>query len=486
MSTSPTPFEAESAVPEAEKPEEEKAAQVPQTPEGLEQKKREVQSFDVSGNHAGAQWFIQNLNLGDPQPYREVANPRKSKKGKRFDLEKPEDCAKFVEEYRNGEYLALAVTLAVFDVAAITDLPNMAKSLIAHLPAVEEETEEGAPADPHRHDPYLSLHSKLDVVGARMFVQDSGESCVGFGSRSSQVLLNIWNQFPALRAPIVSWLVELSRTHPYRTTFDTQQVIRAFCKVVALDFEDAKGVMFERLYSHPENMGFLGTLACALLQDPAVKDGMRPVVLGWAQSESPWLWKSALFAYAGVESPEGYAELKPPLRKKLQRQMASCGADDAFLLSMISSRSVHVRTLLCEALSDKLSDAAFDRTGRDAAAQFYWMLVSSSYYLVGRDAPRLSFVVCDTREQQHLLSPVLAHSLSGYDRRKRLFMTLSLYLKEASGYTVSSQLVKHTAAYFSNMMQSAPAYREDIVRFLEKCSCGLARDVLKLLRGRPI
>lgn len=438
-------------------------------------------SFEASGNYAGQQVFVQNMNFGGAQQYKEVAAQGKAKKEARFDLKKPQDCAKFVEEYRNGEYLALAIILAVFDIVSINDLPGMAEKLIGNLPVVEERDESGNLVQPSSREPYLSLQSKLAVIGASTFVRGDGQHCVGFGSKSKQVLRNIWDQFPALRVPVISWLIEVNRSYEYKTGFDAQQMIQAFSRVIVLDFADAKKEIFPRLYSRQENKFFLGTLACALLQDPAVKDSVLPIVEGWAEP-GKWLWKAALFAYAGLEDPESFGVLKGLLQKNIAGGISSFSESDVFFLALVLSRSVHARTMMCEILCRKLSGPGLEKAAKGEAADFYLMLVTYCYYRVGKESPGLFLVACDTKRQQECLSPVLKQVLSERALRKWLFRVLELYVKEVSDYQVSEQLVKHTAAYFYNMAQSAPVYREDILALLRGCSCGMASRILKLLK----
>lgn len=453
---------------------------VSKTPTELEKGKNEFQSFEASGNYANLQIFVQNLNYESAQQYRKVPASEKTKKAARFDLKKPADCAEFVEEYRNGEYLALAIALAVFDIVTINDLPDMTEKLIDFLPVVEEVDEKGNLVRPHNKEPYLSLQSKLAVIGAGAFVRRDEQHCVGFGSESKQILNNIWIQFPVLRIPIISWLISINRSYQYKTEFDAQQIIQAFSRVIALDFANAKKEIFPRLYSRPENMLFLGTLACALLKNPAVKGDALCLVQAWAESEK-WPWKSALLAYAGLEAAEGYSEFKNLLQENIARHIGFFRESDIFFLSLALSCSVHARTMICEVLYQKLSDLASKKAGRDEIAEFYLMLVSCCYYRVNRKSPRLVLVACDTKEQQRLLTPVLAQVLSDRGNRKWLFSILELYLKEVSGYSAPEQLVKHTVAYFVNMVTSAPVYKEDISALLRRCSCSVAEEILKLL-----
>lgn len=228
----------------------------PKTPEDFQQAKREVHKIDAKDNYANIQFFVNQMNCGDGQHFREVGSSTRSKQCGHFALDKPKDCAKFIEEYRNGEYLALAIILAIFEVVSISDLPDIEKRLISFLPAVTDA--EGKIADEHRSDPYLSLQSKLAVIGAKNFVWEDGKSGVGFGEKSNQVLVNIWSQFPALRSSIISWLIDLNRIHDYRTTFDLRQIIRAFSKIIALDFGNATREFFSKALFEPRKFVLLG------------------------------------------------------------------------------------------------------------------------------------------------------------------------------------------------------------------------------------
>lgn len=453
---------------------------IPKNPDELKKERSKFQSFEASGNYANYQVFVQNMNLEGPQQYKEVPVQEKDKKEARFDLKEPADCAEFVEEYKNGEYLALTIILAVFDIVSINDLPDMAEKLMDALPAVEEVDQNGNVVRSRSREPYLSLQCKLAVIGAGTFVRGDGQRCVGFGSKSKQVLRNIGEQFPALRVPIISWLIKVNDNYKYKTGFDAQQMIQAFSRVIALDFADAKREIFPRLYSRPENMLFLGTLASALLKDPSLKDDVLSITQAWAES-GKWLWKSALFAYAKLDVPEACEKLKDLLQKNIATHMEGFSEADMFFLSLALSCSVHVRTMMCEILYQKLSSKTSKKVEKDEAAGFYLTLVTYCYYYVDEGSLELPLVVCDTKEQQQLLAPALAQVLSSRDSRRWLFDLLELYLKEISGYSVPARLVRHTAAYFSNMMRSAPVYQEDVSALLRKCSCGMTQEIFKLL-----
>lgn len=396
-------------------------------------------------------------------------------------MENKDECARFVEEYRNGEYLALAVTLAIFDVVTINDLPNIENSLISLLPNTDEPEEDGEPVNSHRSDPYLSLQSKLMVVGAKSFIRNDGQNCVGFGDKSKQILLNIWTQFPGLRDPIISWLVKLSQIHKYRTSFDLQQIIGAFSKIISLDFYDAERRIFPKLYSNPKNMFFLGTLACFLVKDPYMKDNAHSLLLNWTKSDSVWLWRSALLSYAGMDTPEEYADLKALLQDRLKSNMRSFSSEEAFSFIAIFSCSAHSRQMLCETFYKQITAKGLYKLEKEQIAQCYLLMVTHSYYKVNELSPELYFVACDTREQQKYLSPVIAQVLENRLTREWLFTVLSLYIREISLYSVSEQLIRHIAAYFINLTRSAPLYKKDILFMLRECRCSASDKILKLL-----
>lgn len=226
-------------------------------------------------------------------------------------------------------------------------------------------------------------------------------------------------------------------------------------------------------------MFFLGALADFMLKDPATKVDTRNLLLGWADSNSKWLWKSAMFTYARLHVEEDYGDLKASLQNKLEEQLNSFRENELFLLAEILSCASHVRTMVCETLS-KLFNAA-DEGSKGRVADLYLSLVSYCYYIVDEGTPELFLVVCEVREQQRLLSPLLRSILSVRARRKWLFAVLGPYLKEVSHYSVSDRTAKHIAAYFGNLMQSAPIYRGDVVAFLKGCSCNMSKCILKLL-----
>lgn len=460
--------------------------QLPDSPEKLQEAKRTFQNYDASGNTAELQFFVNTLNMGSVPQYKENPDTSKARRDVSFDLRVPESCAKFVEEYRNGEYLALAVTLAVFDVVTVNDLPSIEGDLIQFLPDVDNANDESKAINDHHSNPYLSLQSKLRVIGAKSFIRNDGQNCVGFGKESKQILFNLWTQFPALRVPIISWLVEVNRIHKYRTSFDVQQMIGAFSRIISLDFKDAIKKIFPKLYSDSKNMFFLGTLACFLVKDPAMRNAAYDLLLNWAKSDSRWLWKSALLSFAGLDASEKYINLKILLEEKLREIIYFCDNKDAFLLIKILSCSIHVRQMLCEVLFMQMTSKDIQKREKQRTAQFYLLLIMNGYYSVNELSQELFFVACDTPVQQKALSPVITQVLAVRPARRLLFTVLGQYIAEIDSYNASNKLIKHLTAYFINLIESAPLYREDVLAILKKYPCSVSTSILEILCGRTL
>lgn len=452
----------------------------PTSSEEMEKEKQAIHEMWAQNNTGAVQFFVQNMNYGSAREYRETDAP-KPEKSESFHLENASECARFVEKYRDSEYVALAITLSAFDQVLLSDLPELKAALLSRLPVTKTTDSQGKEIVREKADPYLSLDSVIAVIGGKRWLRDDGKLCVGFGKTSRKVLTNFWEQFPSLHADIISWLMYLHRTYSDRTAFDEYQVARLFSRVAALDFLYAKHEIFSELYEDPGNEIFLGILACELCQEPNLEAEMKTLALNWAQAELPWLWRSALLMYALLEDKSPFRHLEEPFKRKVARCISSPRRKDFSTLPLILYLSSAVRTMFCEAFWQGCRKAS-TRQEQLKIAEVYIEFLRYGYYMVDSSSPVLPLVACDSARQQHFLTPVLSRIMPVYWLRKRLYFILAHYLREISKYQVSNQLLNHLAAYFQNIMLSSPHFRQDVMDFLKNSGSGAAARIYDLLR----
>ena len=124
----------------------------------LNRKKQAEKEFWAENNMAQTQIFINsmdgNLNLGYKQNTEkfEIENHAKT-----YDLQNQDDCVKFVETYRNSEYLAVALVLCTFEAVVIGDLPELRSKMLECLPTTDSETCEENEIS--KRNPYLSMNT---------------------------------------------------------------------------------------------------------------------------------------------------------------------------------------------------------------------------------------------------------------------------------------------------------------------------------------
>ncbi len=150
---------------------------------------------------------------------------------------------------------------------------------------------------------YISLNSALSVIGGEIFITDDGQRCIGYGEGSEEVLSNVWVQFPDLRKPMINWLIRVHEMFEYKTSFEVYQVVSAFIRIITEDFQYSKMQVFDRLYVKQDNLGFLARLAQELLKDKRFNADILNMVQRWMESESNWLWKSALLVCMHTYGP---------------------------------------------------------------------------------------------------------------------------------------------------------------------------------------
>lgn len=460
----------------------------PKTSADIEKEKKQFNSgnMNVKDNQAENLFTIQNaiinggVSLG-AYTVREVLR-NSGKVDKDYDLSDAEQFAEFGETVKAGEHFAVAVTLCVFEYVELDDLQDLKSKLLAELPKVTDE--EGKEIAVYQNA-YLSINSLLKTVKGEMVVLESGEHCVRLGASRQAALKNLWQQFPEMRGHIARWLLNVSDSFEYRTNFDTAQITAAFVNILKLDFNAGTYHFFSRFYSNPDKYWLLGFIALELYSDPAYRDKILPHINKWAESSGSWLWKSAVYVYANIKNGEENDELDKKVRKALTSRYNLLEYDDLRneslqYVGMLLIGSERLRTLIASMFGDLVNDTLNYKRKR-LNCLWYLELLRYGYYLVSSEMTALPLVACDKKQQLENLLPLLEIVLSRYDTRQLLFITLESYIREISGYNVEKKTINRIKAFFQLITESNPRFREDIVLFLKKCNCGLAKELEKFL-----
>lgn len=443
----------------------------------LEQKKKVTNEFNAEGNTAGTQIFIQNLGAFNASNVKEAEMIKvKVSDNKKYDLKNQDDCTEFVEKFKDGEYLAVAIILSTFEAVVLGDIPDLKESLMKYLPESEEVNSEGVVLHSTSRNPYLSLNTILAVIGGQRFDTEDGQHCVCLEVNSKQALNNILELFPVLRSSIVSWLIHLSEVYKYRTSFDIYQIATAFARVVLLDINDAKRRIFPKLYTNPNNAGLLGLLVYKLYEDTIWKEETENIILYWIKSDNEWLWKPACLAYSYFSENEKSFSYEAMLIKVLGRKLLYFKNSDFSFVVMLLFQSKNFRTMIT-AVFHKSYDKADTREKKEALVQCYIRLLKFGYYRVNKTFIELPLIVCDTKRQQEYLAQIVAKVMSVYRFRRQLYAILKAYLKEISYYDFSLKLINHISAYFYNMGNGDFVYRQDIMEFLKNCHNKAAEQI---------
>lgn len=441
-----------------------------------------MNEFNAEGNMAGMQVFIQNVG-SLKMPYKQNTDDINLKvSSKTYDLRNVGECSEFVEIYKNSEYLAIAVILSTFEVVALGDLPDLQKNLMRYLPLPKILDSEGTEDYYSQQDSYISLNKILAVIGGKRFITEDGQACTGLGDNSQQALANILEQFPLLRDPIVSWLIHMNEIYKYKTTFEAYQIVAAFSRVISLDIIDAERRIFQQLYSNPQNVGLLGSLAFKLYENVVLREEVENIILQWIKSDSIWLWKAACLAYSFFMENDIYISFEPLLYKAVSRRILRFRKDDWFFVPTLLIQSRHFRTMIANIFNSMYSKAE-TKEKKMALVHTYMKLIRRSYYRVNESCMELPLVACDTKQQQQRISRIVAHIMSTYRLRIQLYVILETYLKELSNYNFSVKMINHISAYFYNMASDDVAYQEDVLYFLSNCNSRAANQIYKKLYG---
>lgn len=459
----------------------------PENPDDIAKEKRADNEFNATNNNALNQVFAQylkevHLHFGNESYYNPTENTTNNSMAETesYDLRKADDCAKFGERYKGSEHFATAIILCTFEVVSLGDLPDLKSKLIELLPKEKVFDDEGKEISISQENPYLSLNSILTTIGGKLFTAKNGQRCTGFGENSQNALINIWEQFPDLHNCILSWLINISETYEYRTTFDAYQITTALVRVISLDFIDAKKRIFPLLYLNPNNEWLLGSLICMLHNEPNNRQEILPIILLWAKSDNDLLWKSACLTYYCFEGKYVYDDFQENLKNSIKKRLLIFRKNDIKFIAWILCISQNLRSNLSKILYEIFQESN-ERINKIKIASIYIGLIRYCYYRVNINQAELSLVACDTKEQQHNLTAIIQQIMNVYKLRQMLYNILSEYIKEVSNYDLSVQVVNHISAYFYNMALSNFELRQDLLFFLKKCEGDLAKQIYEIL-----
>lgn len=423
------------------------------------------------------QVFVQNANFDNKADIKQVLNLVNAEGGneKQFDLRKLEDCAEFFDTCKKREYIALAIVLSVFEIVPIGDYANLKDVLMEYLPAVLQVAQEGNETCVQQTNSYISLNSALSVIGGKIFITDDGQRCIGYGEGSEEVLSNVWVQFPDLRKPMINWLIRVHEMFEYKTSFEVYQVVSAFIRIITEDFQYSKMQVFDRLYVKQDNLGFLARLAQELLKDKRFNADILNMVQRWMESESNWLWKSALLVCMHTYGPDIDGQLHRTMIHAMKGRIIGLQNSNLRFIASFAGNAGNVRKIMAFVFYELYQSNNMQE--KERLARIYLQVIRYGYYQVDRTKIDLPFITCDSKEQMENIRFVLAYIMARYDLYRQLCRILQAYLEEISNYDVSSRTLNHLTAFFYVLTRDAVDYRGDILLFLSELKGGIAKKI---------
>ena len=311
-------------------------------------KEKADNEFIARENTAQIQIFVQNANFDnktDIKQVLELANLN-VEGNKKYNLQKMEECTEFFTTCKSKEYITLAIVLSIFEIVPIGDYADLKDTLIEYLPNVSQLDKEGNEINMEQTNSYISLNSALSVVGGKIFITDDGQQCIGYGNSFEKIFSNIWIQFPNLRKPIISWLLRINDVLEYKTSFEVYQIVGAFIRIMIEDFQYAKRQVFDRLYSRADNLGLLARLAQELLRNERLKTDILNIVFKWMESESNWLWKSALLVCLHTYNLDIDRKLHKAMVHAVKKRMFGFQNSDLKFIVLFAGNAKNVRTIM--------------------------------------------------------------------------------------------------------------------------------------------
>lgn len=444
-------------------------------------KEKANNEFIVRENTAQFQMFIQNANVGNIFGYKPMPDFIDLHIGndKKFNLQRMEECADFFSTCKNIEYIALAIVLSVFEIVPIGDYANLKNILTGYLPAVLQIDIEGKETNVQHKSSYISLNTALSIIGGKIFIRDNGQQCIGYGEGYEKVLSNIWIQFPDLRKPVISWLLRTNEMFEYKTSFEVYQIISAFILIITEDFQYSKSQVFDRLYSEQDNLGLIARLTQELLEDKRFRTDILNMVVKWTESESNWLWKSALLVCLHTYDLDIDNQLHKALVRAIEKRMFGFQNSDLRFIVTFARNAKNVRKIMTFVFYNLYQSSNLQ--GKESLARIYLKMIRYGYYQVNRDTKDLPFVTCDSREQMGNIHFVLEFIMTRYDLYCQLCWILQAYLEEISGYDVSIGTLNHLTAFFYVLTKDKYDYQKDILLFLSELKGSTARKIYNQL-----
>lgn len=446
-------------------------------------KEKADNEFIARENTAQIQIFVQNANFDNKRDIKQVFDLVNSSKenDKKYDLQKLEDCVNFFDICKSKDYIALVIILSIFEIVPIGDYANLKDMLIEYLPSVSHIDTEGKEIYVQQTNSYISLNSALAVIGGKSFITGDGQQSIGFGEDYEEVLSNIWLQFPDLRKPIISWLFRINDLIEYKTSFEAYQIVNAFIRIITKDFQYAKKYVFDRMYSEENNLGILARLMQELLGVEKYKADSLNIVIGWMESESDWLWKSALLVCLRTYSLDIEKKLQKAMICSIKKRILGLQNSDLKFIVLFASNSKNVRTIMSFVFCDTYKSCSLK--GKEKLARIYLKMIRYGYYQVNKDKIDLPFVICDSKEQIENIEYILAFIMKQYDLYSQLCWILQAYIEEISGYEVSHGTLDHFTAFFYVLTRQEYDFQKDFLLFLSDLKGSFARDIYdKLLK----
>ncbi|MCM1121585.1 MAG: hypothetical protein NC416_03280 [Eubacterium sp.] len=444
-------------------------------------KEKADNKFIARENTAQIQIFVQNANFDNKADIKQVLDLVNAggENEKNFDLRKMEECAEFFGTCKKREYIALAIILSAFEIVPIGDYANLKDVLMEYLPAVLQADPEGKETCVEQTNSYIPLNAALSAIQGKIFITDDGQRCIGYGDGGEEVLGNIWVQFPDLRKSVINWLIRVYEMFEYKTSFEVYQVVRAFIRIITEDFQYSRMQVFERLYAEPANLGFIARLAQELLEDRRFRTDILNMVLRWMESESNWLWKSALLVCLHTYGSDIDGQLHKTMIRSMKGRLPGLKNSDLRFISLFAGNATNVRVIMAFVFYE-LSQSD-NRQGKERLARIYLKMIRYGYYHVDQNKVDLPFVTCDSKEQMENMHFVLAYIMTRYDLYRQLCWTLQAYLEEISNYDVSSGTLNHLTAFFYVLTRDAVDYQEDILLFLSELKGCIAKKIYNKL-----
>lgn len=444
-------------------------------------KEKADNKFIARENTAQIQIFVQNANFDNKADIKQVFDlvNESTGKDKKYNLRNMEDCAEFFSTCKNREYITLAIVLSVFEIVPIGDYTNLKDILTEYLPAVLQTDQDGKETYVQQTNSYISLNTALSVIGGKIFFTDDGQKCIGYGEGFEEVLGNIWIQFPDLRKPMINWLLRINEIFEYKTSFEVYQVVRAFIRIITEDFQYSKRQVFERLYSASNNLGFIARLAQELLGDKRFRIDILNMVLKWTESESNWLWKSALLVCLRTYEIDIDRQLHKAVIRAIKKRMFGLQNSDFKFIVLFAGNAKNVRTIMAFVFYELYQSSNIQ--GKERLAQIYLKMIRYGYYQVDRNKIGLPLVACDSKEQIDNIHFVLTFIMTRYNLYRQLCGILQAYLEEIAGYDVPSRILNHLTAFFYVLAKDEYDYQGDILLFLSEVKGSIAKKIYNKL-----